>query len=92
MRRAHAERDSLEQTEAWAYDKPSNDDISQVVTYAVAKRSDCAILVYPQAVQYRAVGTVGPVRVYALSYPIDGDLEAAGQMFLSRLLKPVGKG
>ncbi|MBN1460435.1 MAG: restriction endonuclease [Armatimonadetes bacterium] len=72
-------------------DKPSNDDISQVVTYAVAKGSDCAILVYPQAVQYHSVGTVGPVRVYVLGYPIDGDLEAAGQVFLSQLLKLLGK-
>ncbi len=68
-------------------EKPSNDDISQVVTYAVAKGSDCAILVYPYAVQHHSVGRVGPIRVHALSYPIEGSLEAAGDRFLQALLQ-----
>jgi len=71
-------------------EKPSNDDISQVVTYAVAKDSECAILVYPQDLRYQAVGTVGPVRVYALGYPIGGDLEQAGYDLLGRILKVIG--
>jgi 5-methylcytosine-specific restriction enzyme subunit McrC len=68
-------------------EKASNEDIYQVVTYAVAKESDCAILVYPQVLQHQAVGTVGPVRVHSLSYRIDGDLEAAGARFLQALLQ-----
>lgn len=71
-------------------EKPSNDDISQVATYAVAKDSECAILVYPQVQSYQAVVTVGPVRVLALGYPIGGDLEDAGEQMLRRLLKVIG--
>jgi 5-methylcytosine-specific restriction enzyme subunit McrC len=70
-------------------EKPSSDDISQVVTYAIAKGSHCAILVYPQAVRYHTLGPVGPVQVHALTYPIDGDLEAAGTSFLQALLQRV---
>ncbi len=66
-------------------DLPSEPDVYQVVAYAVAKGCREAILVYPS---YHAVPldiTVGDIRVRSLTFALDGDLEAAGRMFVERL-------
>ncbi|MGC9523520.1 MAG: McrC family protein [Anaerolineae bacterium] len=63
---------------------PSTDDLQQVVAYAELKDTQQAMLIYPVPV---ALDTLwGAKRVRALTFPVDGNLEAAGQAFLSSLL------
>lgn len=67
---------------------PSTEDISQVVTYAVAKNCSEAILVYPtnDISHYDQFIGESDVRVRNLSFDLSGDIEAAGQVFLHNLL------
>ncbi len=63
-------------------------DLSQVVSYAVAKNCRRAILIYPVmpdipvSTRYGA----GDVHVQTLAFGIEGDLDAAGRRFLASLL------
>ena len=74
--------------------RPSNPDINQVTVYALAKSTSQAILVYPQQPENTFRATIGPsgVRVRSLGFPVDGNIEAAGHTFLSRLLDIIGAG
>jgi len=63
---------------------PSNDDISQVVTYAEIKGCTEAILVYPHDLEANLDERLGEIRVRNLTFKIDGDLESAGQAFLDK--------
>jgi 5-methylcytosine-specific restriction enzyme subunit McrC len=66
-------------------DAPSNDDISQVVTYAEIKGCKDAILVYPRDLDAKLDEHLGHIRVQNLPFQIDGDLESAGNSFLGSL-------
>jgi 5-methylcytosine-specific restriction enzyme subunit McrC len=64
---------------------PSTDDVSQVVTYAVASRTRLAILIYPT--RHRSVeACIGDVRVRRLSFDLEGDLEAAGARLAQQIV------
>jgi 5-methylcytosine-specific restriction enzyme subunit McrC len=65
-------------------DTPTNDDISQVVTYAEIKGCSEAILVYPHDLDVNLDERLGDIRVRNLTFKIDGDLEAAGKAFLAK--------
>lgn len=66
-------------------DGPDAGDLEQVVAYAEAFGCERAALVYPQAVS-RPPFRVGRIRVRALGFPLDGDLEGAGRALLRELL------
>jgi len=61
--------------------KPSNADISQVVTYAEIKGCRDAILIYPAPLEIPLDEQLGQIHVRSLVFAVDGDLEAAGQLF-----------
>lgn len=66
--------------------KPSQADISQIVTYAKAKGCHDAILVYPQPLQNPLDTWLNDLRVRSLTFSLDDDLEIAGQQFLKNAL------
>jgi 5-methylcytosine-specific restriction enzyme subunit McrC len=64
---------------------PALADVSQVVSYAVAKGCSDAVLVYPTHLEHALDARVGNVRVRTATFDLSGDLEAAGRDFLARL-------
>jgi 5-methylcytosine-specific restriction enzyme subunit McrC len=67
-------------------DRPAPEDIYQVVTYAKLMNCRQAVLVYPAQLDRMLDIEIGDVRVRTLTFAVDGDLEDAGQAFLSQLL------
>lgn len=67
------------------HDAPLPGDISQVVSYAVAKGCTEAVLVYPVPLREVLDVNIGTVRVRSLSFPIGSDLEKSGHTFLKKL-------
>ena len=53
-------------------EKPSNEDIFQVVTYATQQQCREAVLIYPESPSSPLDITVGDVRVRSLAFPLDG--------------------
>ena len=72
--------------------KPSNADISQVVTYAEIKGCRDAILIYPTPLKVPLDEKFGHISVRSLTFSTDGDLEKAGQAFARELMSSVGPG
>jgi 5-methylcytosine-specific restriction enzyme subunit McrC len=75
-------------------ERPSNADIFQVVTYAVAKECDQAFLVYPAELTERLDITVRGIRVRSATFALDGDLDEAGRGFMEGMslrLRPVSR-
>lgn len=68
-------------------DKPSNDDFSQVLTYAKIKGCSNAILVYPVKLIDNFDIPIGNIRVRTLTFNLEDNLERAGNEFLSLVLK-----
>ncbi len=66
-------------------ERPSSDDISQVITYAVAKGCREAILIYPAPLSRPLDETIGDIHVRSLTFALAGDLEQAGQAFMQDL-------
>ena len=66
--------------------QPATSDISQVVTYAVAKGCKEAVLIYPTPLPNPFDESVGAIRVRSLSFDLGDSLEDAGQGFLNDLL------
>ena len=66
-----------------------SDDFSQVVAYAQVKNCPLAILLYPQEPSRPLNITLPHVHIRTLAFPLDGDLEAAGQALLAQLTKAV---
>jgi len=64
--------------------RPSPDDLAQIVAYAAAWNTTEAVLIYPEA-EAAWVANVGGVRVRALPFALDGDLETAGRTLLAKL-------
>lgn len=64
---------------------PSLADISQVISYAVAKGCTDAILIYPTQLAQPLDTRVGGVRVRTLAFELGGDLEAGGLALLGNL-------
>lgn len=66
-------------------DKPSQADISQVITYAKAKGCHHAFLIYPQTLSQPLNLTVGDVHLHTLAFSLDQPLAEAGSQFLQQL-------
>ncbi len=70
-----------------APDAPATADISQVVAYAEAKGCAEAVLIYPTPLHSPLDARVGQrIRVRSLTFSLAGDLEQAGNQFLTALL------
>ncbi len=66
-------------------DKPSQADISQVVTYAQAKGCRHALLIYPQPLPQPLHVAVGDVQLHTLSFNLDEQIDQAGQQLIQQL-------
>ena len=62
--------------------RPSPDDVSQVVAYALAEGCRDALLVYPQALSQPLDEMISDIRVRSVGFSLDGDLQEAGHHFL----------
>jgi 5-methylcytosine-specific restriction enzyme subunit McrC len=60
-------------------DTPTSDDVAQIVAYAVAKGTRTGMLIYPRRLSRPFRAEVGGISVQAVSFPIDGDVEAGGR-------------
>lgn len=60
-------------------------DVHQIVAYAQARRCREAALVYPELPKWPLDVTIGDVRVRALRFSLEGDLEGEGAAFLDQL-------
>ena len=67
-------------------DNPAAGDVGQVLAYAIGKKCNRAILVYPKSVNYPG-GPVGEsdIVVTTAVFALDGNLEEAGQAFLEEI-------
>lgn len=77
-------------------EKPANDDIFQVLSYATQQDCPEAVLIYPEHLARPVATKVGSVRVRSLAFPLDdnaeGDvLERSGQSFLKELFAVPGR-
>ena len=68
---------------------PSAADLAQVVAYATAKQATEAILIYPGAAAHPFDERIGPVRVRALPFVLDGDVDVAGRRFWEAVVRRV---
>ncbi len=69
-----------------APDTPAIEDIYQVVSYAEAKGCSRAVLIYPVHLAAPVSGFWGnKIKVESLAFPLDSDLDEAGQQFLKKL-------
>jgi 5-methylcytosine-specific restriction enzyme subunit McrC len=66
-------------------DKPSQADVSQVITYAKAKGCHHALLIYPQPLPQPLHVAVGDVQLHTLTFALDEPLDSAGQKFIQQL-------
>jgi 5-methylcytosine-specific restriction enzyme subunit McrC len=66
--------------------KPSQADISQIVTYAKAKNCRKAILVYPQSLEHPLNIRLDDLYIRSLTFALDKNLETAGRQFLQNVL------
>lgn len=66
---------------------PSSEDVKQMIAYAVAKRCNQAILVYPTSSIEPFDVCVENIRVRSIAFPLeDDDLEKSGKDFLTTVL------
>lgn len=76
-------------------EKPSNDDLYQVVSYAAQQGCDRSVLVYPEELRRPLDAQVGDVRVRSLAFRLDEEelsLDAAGNALLRELFAERGEG
>ncbi len=66
-------------------DKPSQADISQVITYAKAKGCHHALLIYPQPLPHPLHLAIGDIQLHTLTFGLDEPLDSAGQKFIQQL-------
>lgn len=70
-----------------APEKATAGDVHQIVAYATSKGCRRGVLVYPVEIRYGMDDRVGEVRVQTLTFPLEGDLNVAGQALLALLLR-----
>jgi len=69
---------------------PEEDDIQQIVAYAVSMRTDNAFLIYPSSKTKKIDIKVGQhVRVRSMVFDIGEDPDLAGNLFLESLFKNI---
>ena len=66
-------------------EQPTATDVSQVVTYAVIKGCQNAILIYPVAPSAPLDQQLREIRVRSLAFSVKEDLEQVGQAFVREL-------
>lgn len=66
-------------------DRPSQADISQVITYAKARGCQHALLIYPQALPQPLNVLVGDVQLHTIHFGLERPLDQAGGDFLRQL-------
>jgi 5-methylcytosine-specific restriction enzyme subunit McrC len=68
--------------------EPKNADLFQLTAYAAAKGCKEAVLVYPGGARTAklTVGVSG-IQVSVLNFPLDGDLDQAGNQFMQALIE-----
>lgn len=75
-----------------APDKPDNNDISQIITYAHFKNSPRAILIYPEILPHPIDKISENIHLQTLSFPLDRPIQAAGNTFLNQLITAYSSG
>jgi len=68
-------------------EKPSNNDIMQVVAYAESQDCNEAILIYPIHLTNPRDFNVGKIRVRTLGFPLNEDLEENGNKLKAEILR-----
>lgn len=66
--------------------EPSTADVAQVVAYAEALGCQDAVLLYPVRLDRPLDASIGRIRVRTLGFELGGDLDAAGERLVKRLL------
>lgn len=61
-------------------------DISQIITYAYAKNSKDAILIFPSESTEHIDRTIKDIRVRNVIFSLDGNLSDAGEKMLNNIL------
>ena len=69
-------------------DKPSPEDIMQVVAYAESKGCTEAVLIYPIGLTSPLDVMVGKIRVRALGFDLSGELDEMGRKLITGILPP----
>ena len=71
-------------------EKPANEDVFQVISYAAQQECTEAILIYPEELQKAVSVKVGKVRVRSLVFPLDAttqeEFNESGRALLERIL------
>jgi len=70
-----------------AKEKPETDDVAKVVTYAEMKGCQKAFLIYPAPLSIPYNGKFGKIQVKSMVFPLSGDIEKAGHIFMKSLLE-----
>ena len=66
-------------------DKPSNNDLNQIIAYAIFKRCHRAILIYPENLPHPVNCTTQDIQIKTLTFALNSDLNEAGQNLLDAL-------
>lgn len=66
--------------------EPASADLQQVIAYAKLRQCSRGVLIYPQRVEGTKHYKADDIALWAMGFPLGGDLEGAGQTFLSDLL------
>ena len=66
-------------------DKPSQQDINQIITYAKAKKCAHAYLIYPQPLPQPLHVQFDDLTLQTLTFPLNQEIESARQQFLNNL-------
>lgn len=72
-------------------EKPANEDVFQVISYAAQQECAEAILIYPEELQRPVSATAGNVRVRSLAFPLDAitreEFDGNGRLLLARIFE-----
>jgi 5-methylcytosine-specific restriction enzyme subunit McrC len=71
-------------------EKPSNEDFSQVVTYASLKKCNKAFLIYPTPLPVPFNQSLETINIRSLCFSLSSDIEKAGEIFKETLLRSIG--
>jgi len=71
---------------------PAADDVAQIGFYALLEGCRLAGLVYPQPVSREWCGVAGGVEAFRTTFDLGGDIEAAGERFMTALLLRLDSG
>ncbi|MFC4076672.1 McrC family protein [Salinithrix halophila] len=67
--------------------QPSAADLAQVAAYALTRKADEAILIYPMVQNHSSFYQLGDIRIRVLPFSLMGDLEANGERLVKELFQ-----